>query len=165
MTSTNQTNFQKIQEFHNASGLENHQEHQLDIFSEEKTGLIKLRLDLIQEEFNELKEAIQNKDFPEVRDAISDILYVVYGAAASFGINADRDYDLVHKSNMSKFCKTEELAQATVDSYKQKFEAGTSPYDTPTYRLSSDGKYYVVYNMSTGKILKSIDYKPVDLSL
>ena len=66
---------------------------------------------------------------------------------------------------MSKFCKTEELAQATVDNYQQKFEAGTSPYDTPTYRLSSDGKYYVVYNKSTGKILKSIDYKPVDLSL
>ena len=65
---------------------------------------------------------------------------------------------------MSKFCQTEELAQATVDSYKKKFEEGNSPYDSPTYRLSSDGKYYVVYNETTGKILKSIDYKPVDLS-
>lgn len=164
MSSSSLTNFQKIREFHNASGLDNHVEHQMNIFSEEKEGLIKLRLDLIQEEFNELRDAIKNHDFPEVRDAIADILYVVYGAAASFGIDADRDYDLVHQSNMSKFCQTEELAQATVESYKKKFEEGNSPYDSPTYRLSSDGKYYVVYNETTGKILKSIDYKPVDMS-
>ena len=162
MTSTNQTNFQKIQEFHNASGLENHQEHQLDIFSEEKVGLIKLRLDLIQEEFNELKEAIQNNDFPEVRDAISDILYVVYGAGSSFGVNLDEAFRLVHDSNMSKLCKSVEEAEATVAWYMENRE--TTGYDTPAYRKGTDGEYWVVYNESTGKILKSINYKPVSFT-
>ena len=49
-----------------------------------------------------------------LRDAIGDILYVVYGTAASFGINADKDYDIIHKSNMTKLCKTEMEAHLTV---------------------------------------------------
>jgi len=150
------TNFQKIREFHQTFGLDNHDNPPTDLFDKKK--LIKLRLDLIQEEFNELKEAIQNDDFTEVRDAIGDLLYVTYGTAASFGIDADHDYDLIHKSNMSKAAKTKEIAEKTVENYKKLFLEGTSPYDTPTYRLSDSGDYYVIYNESSGKILKSIEY-------
>lgn len=156
------TNFQKIREFHQTFGLDDHNEHQLDIFENKK--LLKLRLDLIQEEFNELKQAILEKDFGEVRDAIGDILYVTYGAAASFGINADRDYDIIHRSNMSKAAQTEEIAKASVNNYIHKYEKGESPYDTPNYRLSDNGKYYIIYNESSGKILKAINYTQVNFT-
>ena len=159
---SNNTNFQKIREFHNASNLDNHYEHQYNVFDNEK--LIKLRLGLIEEEFNELKTAIKEKNFTEVRDAIADILYVVYGTAASFGIDADNDYDKVHKSNMTKFCDSEKIAEKTVENYKNLYKTGESPYDSPTYRTSIDGKYFIVYNKSTGKILKSCKYQPVQFN-
>lgn len=156
---TDKSNFKKIVEFHKAFGLDYHNEHQENCFDKKK--LVKLRLDLIQEEFNELKEAIENRDFTEVRDAIGDLLYVTYGAAASFGINADKDYSTIHESNMTKLCKTQEEAIKTVESYKKKFLEGTSPYDSPDYKKSEDGIYYIVYNKSSGKVLKSINYTPV----
>ena len=156
---SNKSNFKKIVEFHKAFGLDNRTEHYKECFDDKK--LIKLRLALIEEEFKELKHAINERDFTEVRDAIGDILYVVYGAAASFGINADKDYDIIHKSNMTKLCKTEMEAHLTVEWYKKKYQEGSSPYDSPDYRLSDDNIHYVVYNKSTGKILKSINYTPV----
>ena len=62
----------------------------------------KLRYDLIHEEYNELLDAFKDKDFVEVIDALTDILYVTYGAGHSFGINLDKCFDEVQKSNMSK---------------------------------------------------------------
>ena len=61
-----------------------------------------LRLSLIEEELIELKEAIENKNLTEVADALTDILYVTYGAGHAFGINLDECFDEVQKSNMSK---------------------------------------------------------------
>ena len=61
-----------------------------------------LRVDLIQEELDELVEAIANKDMVEIADALTDILYVVYGAGHSFGIDLDDCFTEVHASNMSK---------------------------------------------------------------
>ncbi len=69
-------------------------------FSTDKIN--KLRLDLIKEEFNELTEAINNKDLLEVADALTDILYVTYGAGHAFGINLDKCFEEVQNSNMSK---------------------------------------------------------------
>ncbi len=62
----------------------------------------KLRLDLIKEELDELIEAVNNKDLLEVADALTDILYVTYGAGHAFGINLDKCFDEVQNSNMSK---------------------------------------------------------------
>jgi len=67
--------------------------------------ILKLRIDLIQEELDELKEAIENKDIVEVADALTDILYVTYGAGHSFGINLDKCFAEVQRSNMSKLDK------------------------------------------------------------
>ena len=64
--------------------------------------ILKLRIDLIQEELDELKEAIDNRDIVEVADALTDILYVTYGAGHSFGINLDDCFSEVQRSNMSK---------------------------------------------------------------
>ena len=69
-------------------------------FSTDKIN--KLRLDLIKEELNELKEAMNNKDLLEVADALTDILYVTYGAGHAFGINLDKCFEEVQNSNMSK---------------------------------------------------------------
>ena len=69
-------------------------------FSSDKIN--KLRFNLIKEELDELKEAIENKDLLEVADALTDILYVTYGAGHAFGINLDKCFDEVQSSNMSK---------------------------------------------------------------
>ncbi|WP_440679625.1 phosphoribosyl-ATP diphosphatase [Candidatus Pelagibacter sp. HIMB1517] len=61
-----------------------------------------LRISLIEEELSELKEAIENKDIKEVADALTDILYVTYGAGHAFGIDLDKCFDEVQRSNMSK---------------------------------------------------------------
>ena len=72
-------------------------------FSTDKIN--KLRLDLIKEELEELTEAMNNKDLLEVADALTDILYVTYGAGHAFGINLDKCFDEVQRSNMSKLGK------------------------------------------------------------
>ena len=64
--------------------------------------ITKLRLDLIREELSELEEAIEKKDIKETADALTDILYVTYGAGHAFGINLDKCFEEVQKSNMSK---------------------------------------------------------------
>jgi len=69
-------------------------------FSTDKIN--KLRIDLIKEELDELTEAMKNKDLLEVADALTDILYVAYGAGHAFGIDLDKCFDEVQNSNMSK---------------------------------------------------------------
>ena len=69
-------------------------------FSSDKIN--KLRIDLIKEELDELTESIKNKDLLEVADALTDILYVTYGAGHAFGIDLDKCFDEVQNSNMSK---------------------------------------------------------------
>tara|TARA_B100000902_G_scaffold180424_1_gene173392 strand:- start:826 stop:1197 length:372 start_codon:yes stop_codon:yes gene_type:complete len=72
-------------------------------FSSEKIN--KLRIDLIKEELEELTDAMKNKDLLEVADALTDILYVTYGAGHAFGIDLDKCFDEVQNSNMSKLGK------------------------------------------------------------
>ena len=155
------TNFEKVVEFNKCFGLPHHDTPTPNV-TRDNTKLTKLRLDLILEETRELQEAIENHDFTEVVDALADILYVVYGAGSSFGVNLDEAFRLVHDSNMSKLCKSQEEAQATVDWYMENREK--TGYDSPAYRKGTHGDYWVVYNKSTGKILKSINYNPVSFS-
>ena len=74
-------------------------------FSSDKIN--KLRIDLIKEELEELTEAMNNKDLLEVADALTDILYVTYGAGHAFGINLDKCFSEVQNSNMSKLDKNQ----------------------------------------------------------
>ena len=64
--------------------------------------IVKLRYDLIQEELNELQNAINTKDLKEIADALTDILYVTYGAGHAYGIDLDKCFAEVQRSNMSK---------------------------------------------------------------
>ena len=91
------SNFNKVKTFMNTYGQDVKEKAQ---FPENK--IVQLRIDLIEEELNELKEAIKNKDIVEVADALTDILYVTYGAGHSFGVNLDECFDEVQRSNMSK---------------------------------------------------------------
>tara|TARA_B100001057_G_C22350496_1_gene756838 strand:- start:227 stop:598 length:372 start_codon:yes stop_codon:yes gene_type:complete len=91
------TNFEKVGAFMKTFG----QEIKLDpSFSTDKIN--KLRINLIKEELQELSEAMEKKDLLEVADALTDILYVTYGAGHAFGINLDKCFDEVQTSNMSK---------------------------------------------------------------
>jgi predicted HAD superfamily Cof-like phosphohydrolase len=91
------SNFNKVKTFMNTYGQDVKEKAE---FPENK--IVQLRIDLIEEELNELKEAIKNKDIVEVADALTDILYVTYGAGHSFGVNLDQCFDEVQRSNMSK---------------------------------------------------------------
>jgi len=158
------TNFQKVKEFHETFELDINDKPQFDVFTK-NPKLVKLRMSLIDEEVNELREAMKNHDMKETVDALADILYVVYGTGVSLGFgNLDNAFDIVHQSNMSKACVSEEEAIQTINWYKKEYTNGNHKYDTPTYKKSKDDKYWIVYNKSSGKILKSINYKPVDFN-
>lgn len=253
------THFDKVREFHQVFGLDIHSEPFESVFSSQPS-LVRLRFDLIKEEILELHQAFRDENKLEIIDALTDILYVVYGAGVSFGIpmnkqfanlsqfsninvkgdtltnyertkalyeehnpfiphaittlfdvdntqilqlmitnitnamdlvsvafasnnfeqvasslvntlyvtyligvklgvDLNKSFQIVHSSNMSKVCRTEKEAQDTVAWYKNQTD---SPYDSPEYRLSSDGKYFIVFNQSSGKILKSIHYTPAN---
>lgn len=156
------TNFGKVVDFNEQFGVHILEKPSSSVF-EEHPKLVKLRMDLIREEVSELEEAVKDKDLIETVDALADILYVVYGMGASFGIDLDKAFNLVHESNMSKLCVSEDEAKETVEWYKNEYDNNRLPYDSPDYRKSMNDKYWVVYNKSTGKVLKSINYHPVDL--
>ena len=91
------TNFESVKKFMHTFGQEVRTKAG---FPNDK--IIGLRLDLIREELSELKEAVEKKDIKEVADALTDILYVTYGAGHAFGINLDKCFEEVQNSNMSK---------------------------------------------------------------
>ena len=91
------SNFKKVKHFMETFGQEVKNKPS---FSTDKIN--KLRYDLINEELEELKVAIENKDLLEVADALTDILYVTYGAGHAFGIDLDKCFEEVQSSNMSK---------------------------------------------------------------
>lgn len=91
------TNFELAGDFMEAFGQEVKTEPEFPDFSTRE-----LRLELIREEYEELEEAIENRDLVEVADALTDLLYVIYGAGHAFGIDLDACYTEVHHSNMSK---------------------------------------------------------------
>jgi predicted HAD superfamily Cof-like phosphohydrolase len=263
MSITNITNFKKVCIFNSSFGLPHYDSYQSNILDNE--SLANLRINLCKEEVEELNEAFNTSDLIEVIDALTDILYVAYGAGSSFGVDLDREfknklinmyylknidksksnyellkhyieYDkiinyipsnlnlnlfkspietkiseilrelnniivelenekqeknlsnivklitsllyysykmgiyiginldesftIVHDSNMSKLCRTIDEAEDTVKWYKE----NQTRYDSPNYRKSDYGDYYVVFNEYTGKILKSINYTPANFA-
>ena len=91
------TNFKSVKKFMETFGQETKEKAS---FPNDK--ITSLRYDLIKEELNELKEAIDKKNIKEVADALTDILYVTYGAGHAFGIDLDKCFKEVQNSNMSK---------------------------------------------------------------
>lgn len=121
------------------------------------TQICELRKNLLQEELNEFKTAIENDDLIEAADALMDLQYVLSGAIIAFGLH-DIAYDLfeeVQRSNMSKLCKTMDEALDTVGHY-----GITKGFDC---YIKEVGDLFVVKRTSDNKILKSVKYSPCDL--
>ena len=91
------TNFESVKKFMETFGQETKEKASFP-----NDQIISLRYDLIKEELDELKEAMDKKDIKEVADALTDILYVTYGAGHAFGIDLDKCFEEVQNSNMSK---------------------------------------------------------------
>lgn len=117
----------------------------------------KLRVELIAEELKEFEAAIADKDLIAVADALCDIQYVLSGAVLEFGLAGKFKalFEEVQRSNMSKACKSEAEAQATVAHYRAK--DGTECY----YR--QEGDLWLVYRKSDNKTIKSVGYSPANL--
>ena len=116
-----------------------------------------LRVDLLQEELDELAQSIKDKDLVEIADALCDIQYVLSGAVLEFGLgeNFVDLFNEVQRSNMSKACNTQQEAIMTLSHYKKKD-------GTEGYYKEVNGKW-LVYRTSDDKVLKSINYSPADL--
>lgn len=157
------TNFQKVVDFNTQFGVipSSNLIPKPDIILTDPKQ-VEFCLKLIREEVKELEQAVKDGNYVEMVDALADILYVVYGAGCRIGMDMDKVFAVVHENNMSKLCSTEEEAKQTVQYYLKNKE--TLGYDTPAYRQAPDGIHWVVYNQSTKKILKSISWKPVDLT-
>jgi predicted HAD superfamily Cof-like phosphohydrolase len=116
-----------------------------------------LRINLLHEELDELKAAIEDKDLTSIADALSDIQYVLSGAILEFGLASKFKelFEEVQRSNMSKVCPDYDTAEKTLEYYHKR--DGTKGF----IRESESG--YLVYREPDHKVLKSIRYSPADL--
>lgn len=116
-----------------------------------------LRIDLLAEELKELQEAVNDGNMVEIADALCDLQYVLAGAVLEFGLGNQFKslFDEVHRSNMSKACKTVEEANETIAHYKN-----NSNVDAHYKEIDS---LFLVYRDGDHKTLKSINYSPADL--
>tara|TARA_Y100000590_G_scaffold39811_1_gene42482 strand:+ start:270 stop:1031 length:762 start_codon:yes stop_codon:yes gene_type:complete len=101
---------------------------------------------------------IDNKDLDSLPEFICDINYKIFNICILLGIDLDKSFDIVHKSNMSKLCDSEEVAIKTVENYRENDDR----YDSPIYMPSALNTHFIVKNESTGKVLKSINYTPAN---
>ena len=122
-----------------------------------KLDRCELRINLLEEELDELKEAVENRDLIGIADALCDLQYVLSGAVLEFGFayNFKDLFEEIQRSNMSKACKTKKEAEQTQRFYlKEK--------NVESFIEESNGKY-LVYRSSDSKVLKSINYSPANL--
>lgn len=119
----------------------------------------KLRVSLIQEELNELQEAIEKGNLVEVADALCDLQYVLSGTVLEFGMKDkfEKMFEEVHRSNMSKACNERMGVENTLRHYR---EQGVEA----SYVFSKETRKYLIRRNSDKKILKSIHYSPADLA-
>ena len=116
-----------------------------------------LRISLLAEELKELQQAVDDNNLVEVADALCDLQYVLAGAILEFGLGEKFKelFDEVHRSNMSKACKSVEEANLTIQYYK-------NTANTESYHKEIDG-LFLVYRTADNKTLKSVNYSRADL--
>ena len=117
-----------------------------------------LRINLLQEELDELKKAINDNNLVEVLDACGDICFVLMGAIHEFGLGNifDEAFDEIQRSNMSKACNSEEEALQTVQYYIDR--------DGTESHIEKVGEKWMVYRSIDNKVLKNVNYSPADLA-
>ncbi|WP_276088622.1 nucleoside triphosphate pyrophosphohydrolase family protein [Pedobacter sp. JY14-1] len=116
-----------------------------------------LRVSLLAEELQEFKQAIEANDFVEAADALCDLQYVLAGAILEFGLGEKfrQLFDEVHRSNMSKACKSLEEANQTIEHYRKNHQCDA-------YHKEEES-LFLVYRSNDNKTLKSVNYSPADL--
>jgi predicted HAD superfamily Cof-like phosphohydrolase len=116
-----------------------------------------LRVSLLAEELNELKQAVEENNLVEIADALCDLQYVLSGAILEFGLanKFKQLFDEVHRSNMSKACKSLAEANETIQHYR-------TSQQCHAYHKEEDS-LFLVYRSNDHKTLKSINYSPADL--
>lgn len=117
-----------------------------------------LRVALLAEELKELQQAVSDNNLVEIADALCDLQYVLAGAVLEFGLAPQFKelFDEVHRSNMSKACKTVNEAKHTIEHYK-------NTENTEAHYKEIDD-LYLVYRLADNKTLKSVNYSPANLS-
>ena len=96
----------------------------------------------------QVKNIIQDNKFEDVTKVLNHLIYLSYSTGIFLGVDMDKAFNIVHESNMSKLCISEEEANESVKWYEDEQDV----YDSPTYKKSKNEKYWIVYNRSTGKI-------------
>ena len=116
-----------------------------------------LRISLLSEELEELKEAIADGNIIEIADALADLQYVLSGAVLEFGLGGKFKalFDEVQRSNMSKACASMEEAHETQEYYKRVKDTNSV--------IKPKEDQFLVYRREDGKVLKSVNYSPADL--
>lgn len=126
------------------------------------TSKLPLAISLVEEELQELKDGIKNKDRKEVVNAITDLWWVLCNVSLFSSITVEelqQEFDKVEKSNFSKYCKTYEEAQETVNAYANGTHPNKLGVIIETYIVSTKyTEYPFVVKRTDGKILKSINY-------
>jgi predicted HAD superfamily Cof-like phosphohydrolase len=118
-----------------------------------------MRMRLIDEEMQELRNGVSDRDIENVAKELADILYVVYGAAITWGINIDQVFDIVHEDNMRKVWRSSELGELA--------GMGVTNYQLKPIRVWDDGigvERFIVYR-SDGKVLKPPSWEASDLAV
>ena len=117
----------------------------------------RLRVNLLREELRELEEAIAEDDMLEIADALADLQYVLSGAVLEFGLGKVFGdlFEEVHRSNMSKACRSLEEAEQTRTHYRDRQQDA---------RIEKRDGQWLVYRNDDGKVLKNINYSPADLT-
>jgi len=121
---------------------------------------VDFRINFLKEELNETLAASVVDDIVELADGLADIMYVLEGFVLEAGLrDAFPNIMLeVHRSNMSKACKTEEEARETIDFLTKEGKNGEVAY-------KQKGEYWIVYRVSDGKVMKSINYSPANIAM
>jgi predicted HAD superfamily Cof-like phosphohydrolase len=133
------------------------------VFEQTPDILNKIINNLYAYELFKLQEFFEQKNITEIIKQLVILLNYVYLIADLFGVDLNQSFNLVHESNMSKLAETEEIAKQTVEWYIK----NETRYDSPAYRLSTiqinNQPRWVIFNKNSGKALKSIHYKAVEL--
>ena len=148
------TNIERVQEFHKTFGAPVLEKPELP--SQERCLL---RVDLLQEEVRELKEAFLKRDLVAVADALADIEYILLGTVLEVGMDTtyEKAFEIVHNANMSKVCKDHDELKRSIEYYRDKRGVDSAGVE------QEDGTF--VLKRSDGKILKSVGYQPAEPKL
>lgn len=121
--------------------------------------MVKFYINKIKINIKNLTKTIDEVDLIKISFPLTSIIFNTYKLALLFDIDINKAFDIVHESNMSKLCISETEASQTVEWYKE----NEKRYPNPSYKKATNDKYWIVYEQSNGKILKSINYKPANL--